>query len=215
LVSNIGGSLTPLGDPPLFVGFLRGIDFFWTTTHIFKETLLVGGIVLAAFIALDVYLHRREGGMPKIKDPTPDSKVRIRGLANLPLLAGVIGAILMSAAWKPGVAFTIQGVSVELQNLVRDAIIVALALLSLVVTRREYRAANGFSWEPIKEVAKIFAGIFICIVPVVAILRAGMEGAFAPLVELVTLPSGAPNDLAYFWMTGILSSFLDNAPTYL
>lgn len=215
LVSNIGGSLTPLGDPPLFVGFLRGVEFFWTTTHIFKETLLVGGIVLAAFVVLDVVLHQREGGMPKIKDPTPDSKVRIRGLANLPLLAGVIGAILMSAAWKPGIAFTIQGVSVELQNLVRDGIIVALALISLVVTRKEYRAANGFAWEPIKEVAKIFAGIFICIVPVVAILRAGMDGAFSPLVEMVTLPSGEPNDLAYFWLTGILSSFLDNAPTYL
>lgn len=215
LVSNIGGSLTPLGDPPLFVGFLRGVDFFWTTTHIFKETLLVGGIVLAAFVVLDVVLHRREGGMPKIKDPTPDSKVRIRGLANLPLLAGVIGAILLSAAWKPGISFSVQGVEVELQNLVRDAIIVALALISLVVTRKEYRAANGFAWEPIEEVAKIFAGIFICIVPVVAILRAGMEGAFAPLVQLVTLPSGAPNDLAYFWLSGMLSSFLDNAPTYL
>ena len=215
LVSNIGGSLTPLGDPPLFVGFLRGVDFFWTTTHIFKETLMVGGIVLAVFVILDVYLHKREGGMPKIKDPTPDSNVRIRGLANLPLLAGVIGAILLSAAWKPGIALTIQGVAVELQNLVRDIIIVALALISLVITRKEYRSANGFSWEPIKEVAKIFAGIFICIVPVVAILRAGMDGAFAPLVNLVTLPSGAPNDLAYFWMTGLLSSFLDNAPTYL
>ncbi|MFU0504293.1 sodium:proton antiporter [Pseudaminobacter sp. NGMCC 1.201702] len=215
LVSNIGGSLTPLGDPPLFVGFLRGVDFFWTTTHIFKETLLVGGIVLAVFIVLDVVLHLREEGMPKIKDPTPDSKVRIRGLANMPLLAGVIAAILLSAAWKPGIALSVQGVEVELQNLVRDAIIVLLALTSLVITRKEYRAANGFAWEPIREVAKLFVGIFICIVPVVAILKAGMDGAFAPLVAMVTLPSGEPNDLAYFWLTGVLSGFLDNAPTYL
>lgn len=215
LVSNIGGSLTPLGDPPLFVGFLRGVDFFWTTTHLFKETLMVGGIVLAVFVILDVMLHLREKGMPKIKDPTPDSKVRIRGLANIPLLGGVIGAILLSAAWKPGVAFSIQGVEVELQNLVRDAIIVVLALVSLVVTRKEYRAANGFAWEPIREVAKLFVGIFICIVPVVAILKAGMDGALAPLVALVTQPSGAPNDFAYFWLTGMLSGFLDNAPTYL
>lgn len=215
LVSNIGGSLTPLGDPPLFVGFLRGVDFFWTTVHILPDTLFVGGLVLAAFIVLDVILHRREHGAPKIKDPTPDSKVRIRGLPNLPLLAGVIAAILMSASWQPGIAFTIQGVTVELQNLVRDVIILALAFVSLAVSRKEYRAANGFNWSPIAEVAKLFAGIFICIVPVVAILRAGFDGALGPLVSLVTLPSGEPNDLAYFWLTGALSSFLDNAPTYL
>ncbi|MEO3997232.1 sodium:proton antiporter [Mesorhizobium sp. CAU 1732] len=215
LVSNIGGSLTPLGDPPLFLGFLRGVDFFWTTTHLLPEMLFVGVIVLAAFIVLDVILHRRENGLPKIKDPTPDSKVRIRGLVNLPLLGGVIAAILMSGVWKPGIGFTVGGVEVELQNLLRDVIILALALISLLISSKEYRAANGFNWEPIKEVAKLFAGIFICIIPVIAILRAGLDGGFAPLVALVTGPDGAPNDFAYFWLTGVLSSFLDNAPTYL
>ncbi|MET3662120.1 sodium:proton antiporter [Aquamicrobium ahrensii] len=215
LVSNIGGSLTPLGDPPLFVGFLRGVDFFWTTVHLLPDTLFVGGLVLAIFFVLDTILHRREGGMEKIKDPTPDSKVRILGLVNIPLLAGVIGAILMSAAWKPGVEFTIQGVHVELQNLVRDVVILALAFVSLAVSPKKYRSANGFNWGPILEVAKLFAAIFVCIVPVVAILRAGMDGALAPLVSLVTTASGQPNDMAYFWMTGLLSSFLDNAPTYL
>ncbi|RWP33916.1 sodium:proton antiporter [Mesorhizobium sp.] len=215
LVSNIGGSLTPLGDPPLFVGFLRGVDFFWTTTNLYQVTLFVGGLVLAVFLAMDIILHRREAGAPKIKDPTPDTKVRIRGLANFPLLAGVIGAILLSATWKPGVAFSVQGVSLELQNLVRDAIILALAFLSLGVSPKSHRQANNFHWEPISEVAKLFAGIFICIVPVIAILRAGADGALAPLVSLVSSPTGEPNDLAYFWMTGALSSFLDNAPTYL
>ena len=215
LVSNIGGSLTPLGDPPLFVGFLRGVDFFWTTTHLWLDTLLVAAIVLAVFLVIDIALHRREAGTPKIKDPTPDSKIRIKGLANIPLLVGVIAAILMSAAWKPGVEFTIHGVHVELQNVVRDVLILALAGISLKITRKEYRAANGFTWGPIAEVAKLFAAIFICIIPVIAILKAGMNGAMAPLVELVTRPDGSHNDLAYFWMTGVLSSFLDNAPTYL
>ena len=215
LVSNIGGALTPLGDPPLFVGFLRGVDFFWTTQHLLVETLFVAALVLAAFVALDSYFHFKEEGQPKIKDPTPDSKVHIRGLVNVPLLAGVIAAILMSAAWKPGVAFTVFNVPVELQNLLRDVIIVALAIVSLYVTRKEYRAANGFSWGPIKEVAKLFAGIFVCIIPVIAILKAGMDGALSPLVALVTGADGQPNELAYFWMTGALSSFLDNAPTYL
>ncbi|TPN29646.1 sodium:proton antiporter [Mesorhizobium sp. B2-3-3] len=215
LVSNIGGSLTPLGDPPLFVGFLRGVDFFWTTTNLYRETLFTGGVVLAVFLAIDIILHRREAGAPKIKDPTPDSKVRIRGLPNIPLLAGVIGAILLSASWNPGVSISIQGVTLELQNLVRDAIILILAFVSLAISRKEYRQANGFNWGPIAEVAKLFAGIFICIVPVVAILRAGHDGALAPLVALVTSGQGTPNDLAYFWLTGALSSFLDNAPTYL
>ena len=215
LVSNIGGSLTPLGDPPLFVGFLRGVDFFWTTVHILPDTLFVGGLVLLVFLVLDIVLHRREGGLPKIKDPTPDTKVRLRGLANLPLLAGVIGAILLSASWKPGVSFSVLGVGLELQNLVRDAIMVALAFLSLRVSYKSHREANGFSWGPIAEVAKLFASIFICIVPVIAILRAGHEGALGPLVALVTSADGRPNDIAYFWLTGALSSFLDNAPTYL
>jgi Na+/H+ antiporter NhaD/arsenite permease-like protein len=215
LVSNIGGSLTPLGDPPLFVGFLRGVDFFWTTQHLIWEMLFVGGVVLAIFVVLDIWLHRREDGLPKIKDPTPDSKVRIFGVVNFVLLAGVIGAILLSASWKPGVAFTLFNVPVELQNLVRDIIILGLAIVSLYVTKRDYRRANGFSWGPILEVAKLFAAIFVCIIPVIAILKAGMDGALSPLVALVTSADGTPNELAYFWTTGILSSFLDNAPTYL
>ncbi len=215
LVSNIGGSLTPLGDPPLFVGFLRGVDFFWTLTHLAGETLLAAAIVFCAFFAIDMFLHKRERGLPKIEDPTPDTKIRVFGLPNLALLAGVVAMVLLSGVWKPGTAFTINGVAVELQNLVRDVAIVALAVASLAVTKKEYRRANGFTWGPILEVAKLFAGIFVCIIPVIVMLRAGAEGAFAPLVGLVTTQSGEPNDLAYFWMTGMLSSFLDNAPTYL
>jgi Na+/H+ antiporter NhaD/arsenite permease-like protein len=215
LVSNIGGAFTPLGDPPLFVGFLRGVDFFWTARHLTEETLTVIAILIVVFLAVDFWFHFREEGLPKIKDPTPDRKVRIRGLPNIPLLAGVIGAILLSAAWRPGVAFHIHGVELQLQNVARDAIILVMALLSLVVTRKEYRAANGFEWGPILEVAKLFAAIFICLIPVAAMLQAGESGHLAPLVSLVTTADGTPDNLAYFWLTGALSSFLDNAPTYL
>lgn len=215
LVSNIGGAFTPLGDPPLFVGFLRGVDFFWTARHLTEETLTVIAILIVVFLAIDFWFHFREEGLPKIKDPTPDKKVRIRGLPNIPLLAGVIGAILLSAAWRPGVAFHIHGVELQLQNVARDGIIFVMALLSLVVTRKEYRAANGFEWGPILEVAKLFAAIFICLIPVTAMLQAGENGHLAPLVSLVTTADGTPNNLAYFWLTGALSSFLDNAPTYL
>ncbi len=215
LVSNIGGSLTPLGDPPLFLGFLRGVDFFWTTTHLLPETALAVAILLAAFYALDTWFYRREEGMPSLKDPTPDRDIKLYGKVNFVLLGGVIVAILMSASWKPGIAFDILGSKVELQNLVRDVVLLALAGLSLKLTPNPVRAGNEFSWGPIKEVAKLFAGIFVCIIPVLAMLQAGRNGAFSGLVALVTNPDGSHNTVAYFWMTGLLSSFLDNAPTYL
>ncbi|MGL4727234.1 MAG: sodium:proton antiporter [Bosea sp. (in: a-proteobacteria)] len=213
LVSNIGGALTPLGDPPLFVGFLKGVDFFWTTKHLLAETLFVGGIVLAAFFVLDSYLYKKEGRIRP--DPTPDSKIGIKGTINFVLLGGVIAAILMSATWKPGIGIPFPGGVIEIQNLLRDVILVILALVSLKVTRTEYREANGFNWGPILEVAKLFAGIFICIIPVIAILKAGKDGSLAPLVALVTNPDGSPNNAMYFWLAGGLSSVLDNAPTYL
>jgi Na+/H+ antiporter NhaD/arsenite permease-like protein len=92
---------------------------------------------------------------------------------------------------------------------------VGVTVLSLKLTPKRNREENGFSWGPIEEVAKLFAGIFITIIPVLAMLRAGPEGAFAPLVALVSNPDGSANNAAYFWLTGGLSSFLDNAPTYL
>jgi Na+/H+ antiporter NhaD/arsenite permease-like protein len=215
LVSNIGGSLTPLGDPPLFLGFLRGVDFFWTTTHLLPETSFAVVVLLALFFVLDSWFYRREEGMPPLKDPTPDRDIKLYGKINLILLGGVIVAILVSANWKPGIAFSLHGVPVEGQNLARDIALLALAGLSLRLTPGPVRAGNEFSWGPIKEVAKLFAGIFICIIPVLAMLQAGRNGAFAGLVALVTNPDGSANNAAYFWLAGGLSSFLDNAPTYL
>jgi Na+/H+ antiporter NhaD/arsenite permease-like protein len=215
LVANIGGALSPLGDPPLFIGFLKGVDFFWTTQHLWQETLVVGGIVLAIFMAIDLYLHQREGRFARIKDPTPDTPLKLHGKINLLLIAVIIAAILMSAQWKPGVTFLVAGVELRLQDLARDVILVLVTIWSLALTRKSDRAANGFSWEPIKEVAILFAGIFLCIVPVMAMLQAGAQGPFAALLGLVTNADGSNNAAAYFWLTGILSSFLDNAPTYL
>ncbi|MDB5653538.1 MAG: putative transrane protein [Tardiphaga sp.] len=215
LVSNIGGSLSPLGDPPLFLGFLRGVDFFWTTKHLLPETLFVGLIVLAIFLVLDVVLHHREGNFPRKADPTPDAPLRLHGKANLILLAVIIAAILASASWKPGVSFTVAGTTLQLQDVLRDLTLIVVTFASLALTRTEHRSANQFAWGPIKEVAVLFAGIFLCIVPVMAMLQAGAHGAFAPLVALVTRADGTPNIAAYFWLTGGLSSFLDNAPTYL
>jgi len=211
LVANIGGALSPLGDPPLFVGFLRGVDFFCTTTHLAMQTAFAAALVLAAFLALDFWFARGEAkAAPAAAEP-----LRLRGLINLPLIAGSVGAILFSATWKPGVAFDVYGTHLALQNLVRDGALVVIALVSLWLTPDEHRKANDFIWEPIAEVAKLFASIFVCIIPVLAMLEAGHDGAFAWLLTAVTAHDGSPHEVAYFWLTGLLSAFLDNAPTYL
>ena len=213
LVSNIGGALTPLGDPPLFLGFLKGVSFFWTTQHLFAEMLVCAIVLLALFYAIDSYWYRKEGHLKR--DPTPDKPVRIEGGVNIILLAVIVGAVLASGTWNPGIHFTVFHVTIELQNVLRDLVLVAICFLSLRLTSRASRLDNGFSWGPMLEVAKLFAGIFITIAPALAILKVGKDGVLAPLVALVTGPDGQPNDIWYFWLTGILSSFLDNAPTYL
>jgi Na+/H+ antiporter NhaD/arsenite permease-like protein len=215
LVANIGGALTPLGDPPLFVGFLRGVDFFWTARHMWFETVLAAGLVLVAFVALDLWLYRKDRLVTTVGEAAPPVNFAVSGGVNLLLIAGVIAAILGSALWKPGIWIDVYGTMLELQNLVRDAVLVVLAILSLVLTPDEHREANEFSWEPIKEVAILFAGIFTCIIPVLAVLDAGKQGFFSWLLEAVTAQDGSPHEIAYFWLTGILSAFLDNAPTYL
>ncbi len=216
LVGNIGGSLTPLGDPPLFLGFLKGVDFFWTAKHMAAPMALVAVVVLGLFFALDwFYYHHRGEERPETLDPTPDSALRVHGGRNFLLLAAIVAAVLMSGMWRPGVTLSIGGTPVELQNLVRDLLLVAIAVLSWMVTSKEVRVRNSFTWAPIVEVAKLFAGIFLTIIPAIAILRAGEKGALASLVSLVNTADGQPIDAWYFWLSGSLSSFLDNAPTYL
>jgi len=215
IVSNIGGSLTPLGDPPLFLGFLKGISFFWTAQHLFPETLFMLGALLAIFFALDSYWYRREGVLPQ--DPTPDSRqgFGLDGAINLLPLAAVVALVLLSGAWKPGITFSVAGTPLELQNLVRDVLLVGVTLVSLAITPKAVRQANQFGWAPMQEVAKLFIGIFITMLPVLAILKAGEAGAFGAVARAVTGPDGQPLPWAYFWFSGVLSSFLDNAPTYL
>jgi len=217
LVANAGGSLSPLGDPPLFLGFLNGVSFFWTTVHLALPMLFICGVLLVLFYALDSYYFRtKDESRSRFLDPTPDSPpLGIDGKINFVLLGAVIVLVLMSGIWKPGVEFDVFGTHVALQNAVRDVLLALVTLASLALTPKSARAGNAFNWAPMEEVAKLFAAIFITIVPVITILRAGQAGAFAGVVHLVTDTSGKPVDIAYFWATGLLSSFLDNAPTYL
>jgi Na+/H+ antiporter NhaD/arsenite permease-like protein len=211
LAGNIGGALTPLGDPPLFVGFLHGVDFLWPAQNLWLQTVIVSMLVLAIFVIVDLWLFRYETAQAQpLSEP-----LRLRGLINFVLFGAIIAAILGSATWKPGIAFHVHTVNVELQNVLRDGALVLIAIMSLLLTRDEHRGANGFTWEPIREVAILFAGIFVAIAPVMAMLQAGSAGAFAFLLRAVTAHDGTPHEAAYFWLTGLLSAFLDNTPTYV
>ncbi len=211
LAGNIGGALTPFGDPPLFVGFLHGVDFLWPAQNLWLQTVIVSVLVLAIFVIVDLWLFRYETTQAQpLSEP-----LRLRGLVNFVLFGAIIAAILGSATWKPGIAFHVYAVNVELQNVLRDGVLVLIAIVSLLLTRDEHRATNGFSWEPIREVAILFAGIFVAIAPVMAMLQAGSAGAFAFLLRAVTAHDGSPHEAAYFWLTGGLSAFLDNTPTYV
>ncbi|MDR1110906.1 MAG: sodium:proton antiporter [Deltaproteobacteria bacterium] len=213
LVSNIGGSLTPLGDPPLFLGFLKGIDFFWTTANIWPQTLSMAAALLAIHYVVDTLLYAREGR------PTVPSteKLGLEGSRNFFLLLAVVGLVLLSGLWHSQGQIRVWGdISYLFSDLARDLGLLALTLLTVIITPRSTRAGNNFTWGPIKEVAKIFFGIFITMIPAIAILRAGTDGTLAPVISLVTNSAdGSPVNMAYFWLTGALSSFLDNAPTYL
>ena len=211
LVANIGGSLTPLGDPPLFLGFLKGVDFFWTTKAMFLPMLFMVISLLIIFYIYDTIQFKKEEPLPQVSSK---EKIGIKGSFNLLLIFGVVCSVLLSGFWKPNIEFTIYHVHLELQNIIRDILLLLLAYGSWKFTIKEIREANEYTWFPIQEVAKLFAGIFITIIPAIAILKAGTSGALAGIINSVSSDSGQVNHM-YFWLTGILSSFLDKATTYL
>ena len=214
LVANAGGALTPLGDPPLFLGFLRGVGFFWTLRHMLAPTAVLCAALLAVFYLLDRWYWRQEAEALPV-DPTPDAPLRLRGGWNLLWLAGVTAALLLGGLWQAPFGVRLPGMRLPGQQLLRDALLLALTLLSLATTSREVRRENHFEWGPMAEVARLFLGIFLSIIPVLAMLRAGLDGPLAPLVRLAGDGAGQPLAARYFWLTGGLSALLDNAPTYL
>ncbi len=211
LVSNIGGALTPLGDPPLFLGFLHSVPFFWTL-GLFPEMAFVTVILLSVFFLWDTRLWRREKKDLPTDTVPPDqgrpAGLRLSGGHNFIYLAGIVAAVLVSGFWHLA-EVNVAGVHIPLQNLIRDGLLLLIVFLSWMTTSRDIRTRNEFTWGPIREVAILFAGIFVTIIPAVAILKAGEQGALAGLIRAVRTPAH------YFWASGLLSSFLDNAPTYL
>ena len=193
IVANAGGLLTPMGDPPLFLGFLRGVPFTWTL-RLWRPWLLANAVLLVLFYIVDSTIFRAEdlarpGDLDRIavEHQVP---ISVAGKHNFLFLAGVMAVLLASG-------------TLALPNAVQDAGIVLMIVLSWLTTPRSLRAENGFSWSPIVEVAALFAGIFATMIPALAILNA--RGGELHL----------QHPWHYFWASGALSSFLDNAPTYL
>ncbi|RMG99627.1 MAG: sodium:proton antiporter [Deltaproteobacteria bacterium] len=188
LVSNIGGSLLPIGDPPLFLGYLRGVPFLWTLS-LWKETLFVAGALLVIFYFLDRHFYLKENPSDRKADDTHVEPLRVEGLVNLVWLVGIV---LCVALIRP-----------EHGRFLREAVMIACAVASRFTTPKGLREKNEFTWFPILEVAALFIGIFITMIPALMLLKAN-GGQL-----------GVDSTAKFFWATGILSSFLDNAPTYL
>jgi Na+/H+ antiporter NhaD/arsenite permease-like protein len=183
LVSNIGGLLTPLGDPPLFMGFIKGVPFFWTLRLFPLWAVMVGGVLLM-FYLYDGLQYRKEECRDLIRDRRRVVPLRLTGTVNLLWVAGIVAGIFLPFPYREGT-------------------MILMALLSMGTTKKQCRTDNEFTFNPIIEVAVLFAGIFVTMTPVLLIL--GARGAQIGITE----------PWQFFWTTGALSSFLDNTPTYL
>ena len=189
LVGNTAGLLTPIGNPPLLAGFLRGVPFLWPARNLFGIWLATAGLLLAAFFVTDWWLARKE------PPPPPAGPFSVRGWGNVMLVPVLAASVTIPMAPVP--------------------LAIVAGILSWWITPRAVRRANDFSWHPMTEVAVLFVGIFITLEPVSDLLRLGMDGPFAHALRLTLDGAGEVRPVVCFWLAGVLSAFLDNAPSYL
>lgn len=208
LVSNIGGCLTPVGDPPLLMGFMRGVPFFWSL-RLLPVFILNTAILLVVFFFLDRRAYRKdiaEGHAPELT--AEKTNVRIEGIHNIIFIVMIVVAVILSGAlsslplFEKGVSLT-ENINLSTASVIEVAIILLAAFLSMKTTKKDVRIENQFSWAAIQEVAILFIGIFITMEP--ALLFLEEHGASL----------GLQHPWQMFWAAGALSSFLDNTPTYL
>jgi len=181
-VANVGGSLTPIGDPPLFLGFLKGVPFFWTGRALWPIWLFAVGTIVSVFLLVDRWSEKTDS--PRADTAREPAAVSIAGKVNILLLAPVIGSVFLPTPW-------------------RETVMAASAAASVWLTPRTVREENGFTWHPIREIAILFAAIFATMIPALLLLQARGAGL------------GISKPWQFFWASGALSTFLDNAPTYL
>ncbi|MBW8308348.1 MAG: sodium:proton antiporter [Candidatus Paracaedibacteraceae bacterium] len=211
LVANVGGSLTPLGDPPLYLGYLQGVPFWWPMEHLFLPMVKVLLLLIAVFLVIDHYLLTKEEKQPKVREKG-QRLLHITGMRNFPILLGVIMSVWMLGEWSNAPDSGMLGLTWA--EILRNSLLLGFAFTSWKITPKMVRYYNQYCWEPFKEVARLFFGIFTTIIPVIQMLHQGITGPFGGLLQLAN-PGGHPDIKLYFWLTGWLSAFLDNAPTYL
>ncbi len=207
LVSNAGGCLSPLGDPPLYLGYLHGVPFFWPVRHLGLPLVVLAGLMLVLFYGIDRMLARGEPAAPHAE------ALRVRGWANAALILVVVGTVL--AQGSVGGTLRVAGQAMPVGRAVAVLVFLVVTGISLLITPRAVRQGNDFTWHPIAEVALLFVAIFVTIVPVIRMLDAGFAGPLGGILALLRDAQGRPSPPAFFWLTGLLSAFLDNAPTYL
>jgi len=211
IVGNIGGSLTPIGNPPLLMGFISKIPFFWTLNSMFLPTLFTTLILLTIYFFIDLYYFKKQ----KSHMHEVDYKhLGLEGALNLFLLLIAISAVVLSSN-DLGVAFSLWGVKVGTSEVLELLILGFITWVSIRITPKEIRTYNNFTWHPMIEVGKIFAAIFITMAPLIAILHAGESGAMGELIRSLSNADGSPANGMYYWASGMLSAFLDSAPAYL
>ena len=212
LVCNIGGALTPLGNPPLFLGYLRGVPFFWPVMHLFAPTAALVAAVLAVFYAVDRAIYRLH---PKSGDILPQiEKLSVDGGVNLLLLLGAALAMMLRSFWSWPGALDFFGVRWSFDDILADALFILLGALSLKLTHKATRQENAFVWTPIVEISILFAAIFVALIPVDAIMAAGQAGPGQALFNAM-FDAGRPVVPLFYLLPGLLSAVLDNAPAYL
>jgi Na+/H+ antiporter NhaD/arsenite permease-like protein len=208
LVSNIGGCLTPVGDPPLLMGFMNGVDFFWSM-NLLPVMILNVILLLALFFILDTRAYKKDLQDGAVKPSKGETPLCLKGVHNIIFLVMIVGAVILSGVLPKVVPFFakelhIYGeVSMGVSSIFEVVLILLAAFLSFKTTKEDIRKENNFTWEAIQEVAVLFIGIFITMIPALLILKA--QGASL----------GITKPWQFFWITGCLSSFLDNTPTYL
>jgi Na+/H+ antiporter NhaD/arsenite permease-like protein len=213
IVSNIGGCLTPVGDPPLFIGYLNGVDFFWTVIHLAKPAVLVLIPLFLVMIAVDSYFRTKEPFQDVRTKHPKKLDIQLKGGKNFLFIILIPLVIILGSFTPVGLSITVFDTSIKLMPIFRDVGLIVIGVLSYKTTNIEIHRENHFNFDAFKEVAWIFVAIFLTLIPVIAVLNLKMDGFFQPLLSVVN-PNGVSNPILYFWLTGLLSGFLDNAPTY-
>ena len=209
LIANIGGISTPLGDPPLFIGFLEGVDFFWFIKNLYRYQLATTVFLCLIFFIIDHQLLKYDV-LPQTKK-NDEEHIIFRGRRNLVLIFGILAAVILC---NFDGYFTLFGEKFSYASLIRNTILLIIAIISFKITPHTIRERNSFSFEPIKEIVTLFASIFITVTPIIAMLHQGTNGSLKFIFDWI-----APNNEIIasrcFWASGLLSSILDNAPTFL